>query len=45
MSLHLVVEVVLLNAIFGIVFDTLGHLRDGKLVFFVTYPVRLALYH
>lgn len=30
MSFYLVVVVFLLNAIFGIIFDTFGHLRDGK---------------
>lgn len=29
MSFYLVVVVFLLNAIFGIIFDTFGHLRDG----------------
>lgn len=30
MSFFLLVVVFLLNAIFGIIFDTFGHLRDGK---------------
>jgi hypothetical protein len=30
MSFFLVVVVILLNAIFGIIFDTFGHLRNGK---------------
>lgn len=32
MSFFLLVVVFLLNAIFGIIFDTFGHLRDGKYI-------------
>lgn len=40
MSFFLLVVVFLLNAIFGIIFDTFGHLRDGNVYYWNMYSLR-----